>query len=210
MFRMDDLIETVRLGRIEVLEEQLQKGMNSGLHAETLVSEGLLEAIGVVGEKFRKKEVFLADVLMAARCVNAGLDILKPYLTHDSTEDKGVAVCGAVKGDLHDIGIKLVEIMLMRKGFKVINLGVNVGAETFVDAAIRHRACLICCSAMLTVTAVETKFIVEEAVRRGIRDEVKIIVGGMAMSQASCDFIGADAYAEDAAACADTAETFFS
>ena len=140
--------------------------------------------------------------------MNAGLEILKPRLAQSGVEDKGVAVIGTIKGDLHDIGKNLVKMMMEGKGIKVIDLGVDVAPQTFVDKAIENNADLICCSALLTTTMGEMKNVVETAKAANIRDKVKIMVGGAPVTQSFCDMIGADCYTPDATSAADAALAF--
>ncbi|MBQ8882735.1 MAG: corrinoid protein, partial [Clostridia bacterium] len=173
--------------------------------AQDILEKALLSAMGVVVEKFKKNEVFVPEVLVCARAMNAGMEILKPYLVSEGVEKKGVAVLGTVKGDLHDIGKNIVKIMLEGKGLEVIDLGVDVPAETFIEKAIEHNAKVICCSALLTTTMGEMQNVVEQAKSAGIRDKVKIMVGGAPITQEFCDSIGADYYTGDGASCADVA-----
>ena len=161
--------------------------------------------MSIVGEKFKKNEVFVPEVLVAARAMNAGVEILRPYLVASGVTTKGKAVIGTVKGDLHDIGKNLVKMMLEGKGLEVIDLGVDVSAETFVAKAIEYKAQVICCSALLTTTMGEMKNVVDKAIEEGIRDQVKIMIGGAPITQAFCDSIGADYYTCDAASAADVA-----
>ncbi len=198
----------VQQGRAPKVKELVQKALDEGMSAKEILEEGLLAGIDVIGDKFKKNEVFLPEVLVSARAMNMGMAILRPHLVQDGVEAKGVAVCGTVKGELHDIGKNLVKIMLEGKGITVIDLGVDVSPEAFVDAAIEHKANLICCSALLTTTMTEMKNVVEEATRRGIRDQVKIMVGGAPLTESFCESIGADSYTSDAASCADAAIAF--
>ncbi len=198
----------VQQGRSKNVKELVQKALDEGMSAKEILEEGLLAGIDVIGDKFKKNEVFLPEVLVSARAMNMGMGILRPHLVQDGVEAKGVAVCGTVKGDLHDIGKNLVKIMLEGKGITVIDLGVDVSPEAFVDAAIEHKANLICCSALLTTTMTEMKNVVEEATRRGIRDQVKIMVGGAPLTDSFRESIGADCYTSDAASCADAAIAF--
>jgi len=204
----EEISSFVQQGRAPKTVELVQKALEEGTDAKTILEEGLLAGIGVIGEKFKNNEVFLPEVLVSARAMNKGMEILRPYLVQDGVEAKGTAVCGTVKGDLHDIGKNLVKIMLEGKGMTVVDLGVDVSPEAFVDAAIEHNAQVICCSALLTTTMTEMKNVVEEATRRGIRDKVKIMVGGAPLTQSFCDSIGADCYTSDAASCADAALAF--
>ena len=140
--------------------------------------------------------------------MNAGVEIVRPYLIAAGVTTKGTAVLGTVKGDLHDIGKNIVKMMLEGKGIEVIDLGVDVPAETFIQKAIEHNANVICCSALLTTTMGEMKVVVEQAQAAGIRDKVKIMIGGAPITQDYCDKIGADAYTPDAASAADKAAEF--
>lgn len=182
--------------------------MDEGIPAKDVLEQGLLSGMSVVGEKFKNNEVFVPEVLIAARAMNAGVAILKPYLTEAGVEAKGTAVIGTVKGDLHDIGKNLVKMMLEGRGLNVIDLGVDVEPERFVQAAIDNEADIICCSALLTTTMGEMKHVVEAAAAKGIRDKVKIMIGGAPVTQSFCDSIGADCYTADAASAADEALKF--
>lgn len=155
-----------------------------------------------VGVKFRANEIFVPEVLVAARAMNAGAALLKPLLAEEGAESLGVMVLGTVKGDLHDIGKNLVKIMLEGSGVEVIDLGVDVTPEQFVETAKRQRCGVIACSSLLTTTMGEMRRVVTLAREAGIRDQVKIFVGGAPISQSFCDEIGADVYTEDAAAAA--------
>lgn len=197
-------------GRKPKVEELVKQALEEGVSAKEILENGLLDGMSVVGEKFKKNEIFVPEVLIAARAMNAGVAILKPYLTEAGVESKGTAVIGTVKGDLHDIGKNLVKMMLEGKGLTVIDLGVDVAPEAFVAAAIENNANIICCSALLTTTMNEMKHVVEEAEKQGVRDKVKIMVGGAPVTQEFCDAIGADCYTSDAASAADAALAFCS
>ena len=155
--------------------------------------------------KFKNNEVFVPEVLIAARAMNAGVEILKPHLASSGAEKKGTVVLGTVKGDLHDIGKNIVKIMLEGKGLEVVDLGVDVAPETFVEKAIETNADIIACSALLTTTMTEMKNVVDKTVEAGIRDKVKIIIGGAPVTQSFCDSINADYYTSDAASASDVA-----
>ena len=159
----------------------------------------------IVGEKFKNKDVFVPEVLIAARAMNAGVELLKPHLVDAGVENKGKAVIGTVKGDLHDIGKNLVKLMLEGKGLEVVDLGVDVSAEKFVQAAVENGAQVICCSALLTTTMNEMKNVVEALKAQGLQGKIKIMIGGAPITQHYCDTIGADAYTADAASAADAA-----
>ena len=205
MSYFDEISELVQNGKAKDVKELVSKALEEGTDAKQILNDGLLAGMAVIGEKFKRDEVFVPQVLVAARAMNSGVEILKSSLVDDSSEASGVAILGTVKGDLHDIGKNLVKIMLEGKGLEVIDLGVDVPAEKFIDAAIEHNADVICCSALLTTTMSVMKEVVELAAEKGIRDNVKILIGGAPVTQDFCDKIGADIYTNDAASCADEA-----
>lgn len=201
------------------INENLQKGRSKAVCnlVETALAEkldpkdimqSLLDGMNTIGEKFKRDEVFVPDVMIAARAMNNGLAKLKPYLAEAGVTTVGKACIGTVKGDLHDIGKNLVKMMLEGKGFEVIDLGVDVAPETFVKTAVEQNCDVICCSALLTTTMTAMDEVVKAAEAAGIRDKVKIMVGGAPVDQRFCDHIGADAYTRDAASAADAAVAF--
>ena len=202
---LEEISTFMQKGRSKSVKELVQKALDEGVPAQDILENALLSAMGIVGEKFKKNEVFVPEVLVCARAMNAGVEILKPHLVSAGVTTKGVAVLGTVKGDLHDIGKNLVKMMLEGKGLEVIDLGVDVPAEAFIEKAIESNAKVICCSALLTTTMGEMKVVVDKAVEAGIRDKVKIMVGGAPITQEFCDSIGADYYTPDGASCADVA-----
>ena len=205
---LEEISTFLQQGRAPKVKELVQQAIDEGIEPQKILEEGLLSGMNIVGEKFKNNEVFVPEVLVAARATNMGVGVLKPYLVQAGVESKGTAVIGTVKGDLHDIGKNLVKMMLEGKGLTVVDLGVDVPAEKFVAAAVENNAQLICCSALLTTTMGEMKSVVEEADKQGIRDKVKILVGGAPVTQSFCDSIGADGYTADAASCADMALSF--
>ena len=208
MASLEEISTFLQQGRAPKVKELVQQAIDEGIEPQKILEEGLLSGMNIVGEKFKNNEVFVPEVLVAARAMNMGVGVLKPYLVQAGVESKGTAVIGTVKGDLHDIGKNLVKMMLEGKGLTVVDLGVDVPAEKFVAAAVENNAQLICCSALLTTTMGEMKIVVEEADKQGIRDKVKILVGGAPVTQSFCDSIGADGYTADAASCADMALSF--
>ena len=208
MSLLEDVSLALQAGRAPKVKELVQQAVDEGIPAKDVLEQGLLSGMSVVGEKFKNNEVFVPEVLIAARAMNAGVAILKPYLTEAGVEAKGTAVIGTVKGDLHDIGKNLVKMRLEGRGLNVIDLGVDVEPERFVQAAIDNEADIICCSALLTTTMGEMKHVVEAAAAKGIRDKVKIMIGGAPVTQSFCDSIGADCYTADAASAADEALKF--
>lgn len=202
---LEEISTLVQRGRAAKVKELVAQALNEHVSAQEVLENALLSAMSIVGEKFKKNEVFVPEVLVAARAMNAGVEILRPYLVADGVTTKGTVVLGTVKGDLHDIGKNLVKMMMEGKGLEVIDLGVDVPAETFIQKAQEHNAKAICCSALLTTTMEEMKTVVEETIKSGIRDNVKIMIGGAPITQDYCDSIGADYYTPDAASAADVA-----
>ena len=192
-------------GRAPKVKELVSAALEQGVSAADILDNALLSKMSEIGEKFKNNEVFVPEVLVAARAMNAGIEILKPHLAAMGVTKRGTAILGTVKGDLHDIGKNIVKLMLEGKGIEVIDLGVDVEAEKFIENAIEHNADVICCSALLTTTMMEMKRVVDLAVERGIRDKVKIMVGGAPISQNFCDSIGADYYTVDGSTASDVA-----
>ena len=157
-----EISDFLQRGRAQKVKELVQQALDQGIDPNTILEEGLLLAMSIVGEKFKKNEVFVPEVLVAARAMNAGVEILRPHLIASGVTTKGKAVIGTVKGDLHDIGKNIVKMMLEGKGLEVIDLGVDVPAEVFVQKAIEHNAQVICCSALLTTTMMEMKEVVKK------------------------------------------------
>lgn len=183
---------------LELCEQALKEEKT----AQEILNNGLVRGMTELGEAFSANRAFVPEMLMAARCMSAATELLKPYLTAAGGETVGRACIGTVKGDMHDIGKNLVRIMLEGSGIETIDLGVDVTAEQFVDAAIREKCDIICCSSLLTTTMHEMRRVVELTKERGLRERVKLMVGGAPITQAFCDAIGADVYTPDAAAAA--------
>ena len=202
---LEDISLNLQRGKAKVVKELVQQAVDQGIDAKQILEEGLLAGMGIVGEKFKNNEVFVPEVLVAARAMNMGVSILKPLLTSAHVEAKGRACIDTVKGDLHDIGKNLVKMMLEGKGLEVIDLGTDVAPETFVQTAKEQNCQIICCSALLTTTMGVMGDVVKAAENAGIRDQVKIMVGGAPITQSFCDEIGADVYTSDAASAADAA-----
>ena len=205
---LEEISTYLQNGRTPKVKELVQQAIDEGIDPAKILNEGLLSGMDVVGEKFKNNEVFVPEVLIAARAMNAGVAILKPYLVSAGVESKGCAVIGTVKGDLHDIGKNLVKMMMEGKGLEVIDLGTDVAPETYVKTAIEQHCQIICCSALLTTTMPVMGEVVKEAEKAGIRDKVKIMVGGAPVTEAFCEQIGADKYTSDAASAADAAVEF--
>jgi len=202
---VQEISQYLQQGRAKNVKELVQKALDEGIDAKTILNEGLLDGMSVIGEKFKNNEVYVPEVLIAARAMYAGMDILKPILSSSGVEAIGKVVIGTVKGDLHDIGKNLVKMMMEGRGLEVIDLGIDVPSEKFIEAAKEHDAQIIACSALLTTTMTEMKNVVEAAKEAGIRDKVTIMVGGAPVTNNFCKSIGADIYTPDAASAAEAA-----
>ena len=200
-----ELNKMVETGKAKIVKQLVEAAIAEGADPKEILEQGLLPGMSVIGEKFKNNEVYVPEVLVAARAMTAGTTLLKSLLVSADVQAPGKAVIGTVKGDLHDIGKNLVKMMLEGKGITVIDLGTDVSAEQFVNAAIENEAQIICCSALLTTTMSEMEEVVKEATAKGIREKVFIMVGGAPITQEFCDKIGADCYTSDAAAAADAA-----
>lgn len=205
---LDQISERLQNGKAKEVKLLVQQAIDEGIPAQTILEEGLLSGMGIIGEKFKKNEVFVPEVLVAARAMNQGAALLKPLLVADGVKATGRVCIGTVKGDLHDIGKNLVKMMMEGKGLEVVDLGTDVAPETFVQAAKEQHCQVICCSALLTTTMSVMEEVVKAAKAAGIRDHVKIMVGGAPVTEAFCRQIGADAYTPDAASAADIAVQF--
>ncbi len=205
MADMQALSEFLQKGRAKEVKELVQAALDEGLGAQQILEEGLMSGMAVVGEKFKKNEIFVPEVLIAARAMNAGTVLLKPFLVDAGVKARGTVVIGTVKGDLHDIGKNLVAMMLEGKGMDVIDLGTDVSPQKFVQTATEKNADIIACSALLTTTMTAMQEVVKEAANAGIRDKVTIMIGGAPVTDSYCKNIGADFYSPDAASAADKA-----
>ena len=199
-----EIQELLQKGKAKLVTAKVEEALAAGIAPQELM-QTLLDAMGIIGERFKRDEVFVPDVMIAARAMNRGLAALKPHLLDAGVEPIGRACIGTVKGDLHDIGKNLVKMMLEARGFEVIDLGVDVAPETFIRTAVEQNCGIIGCSALLTTTMCAMEDVVRLANEAGIRGRVKIMVGGAPVDQRFCDKIGADAYTRDAATAADVA-----
>ncbi len=191
---LNDISENLQRGKAKIVKELVQQAIDEGIPAQEILEQGLLAGMDVVGEKFKKNEVFVPEVLVAARAMNMGSGLLKPLLAEGGVEAIGKVCIGTVKGDLHDIGKNLVKMMMEGKGLEVVDLGTDVDPETYVKTAIDQNCQIICCSALLTTTMPVMEAVVKEAEKAGIRDKVKIMIGGAPVTEAFCRQIGADKY----------------
>lgn len=202
---LDEISSWLQQGRAPKVKACVQQALDEGIPANDILEQGLLGGMNVIGQKFKNNEVFVPEVLIAARAMSKGVEILRPYLVADGVEEKGTVILGTVKGDLHDIGKNLVRMMMEGKGLKVIDLGVDVPAEKFVEAARENNAKIIACSALLTTTMGEIRSVVEAVNASELKGTVQVMIGGAPVTQAYCEQIGADCYTPDAASAADAA-----
>lgn len=202
---LERISEALQKGKAKDVKAMVQEALDSGLPAQEILNEGLLSGMNEVGIKFKNNEVYVPDVLIAARAMKAGTEILKPLLVAGGIKAKGKVVIGTVKGDLHDIGKNLVAMMMEGQGLEIIDAGTDVSAEKFIALAIENEAEVIACSALLTTTMGEMKAVVEAAQAAGIRDKVVIMVGGAPVNDTFAKTIGADIYTPDAASAAEEA-----
>ena len=209
---MDDILnqisENLQKGKSKVVAELVQQALDAGIDPGSILDNGLLAGMSVIGVKFKNNEVFVPEVLVAARAMKKGSEVLQPTLAAAGIQAKATAVIGTVQGDLHDIGKNLVKMMMEGHGIKMIDLGVDVAAEAFVEAAKENNASIICCSALLTTTMMEMKTVVDLVKQSDIAGKVTVMIGGAPVNQAFCDQIGADCYALDAASAAEVAMQF--
>jgi 5-methyltetrahydrofolate--homocysteine methyltransferase len=206
MAMLEEISEALQKGKAKLVKELVQQQMDEGENPKTILNEGLLAGMSIIGEKFKNNEIFVPEVLVAARAMNAGLTILEPLLAQVGNEPVGKVVIGTVKGDLHDIGKNLVSMMLRGAGFEILDLGVDVDAEAFVIKAEEYGADIICMSALLTTTMVNMKTTIDLLIERGIREKYIVMVGGAPLNEDFANQIGADYYVSNAAAAAETAK----
>lgn len=203
-----DISEKLQIGRATDVQALVASAIGEGVNPAVILNEGLLAGMNAIGEKFKKNEVFVPEVLVAARALNAGLAELKPYLSAAGVESLGKAVICTVQGDMHDIGKNLVKMMLEAQGIECIDLGVDVPAEKVVEAVRESDAKIVCLSALLTTTMQRQKDVIDALVAAGLRDRVKVMIGGAPVTQQFADKISADCYTPDAVSAAQEARKF--
>ncbi len=204
-----EISEFVQKGRAKNVKELVNQALENGVFAKDILNDGLIVGMMAIGEKFKKNEVYVPEVLIAARAMNQGVAILRPYLTQEGVEPVGKAVICTVKGDLHDIGKNLVKMMLEGVGIECIDLGTDVSAEMVVSAVKENDVQIIALSSLLTTTMEYHKDVIDALADSGLRESVKVMVGGAPVSEEFAKQVGADAYTEDAATAAEVALSFF-
>ena len=200
------IADTLKAGNAPKVKELVQAAIAEGVDPSAIVNNALIVGMGEIGVLFKNNEVYVPEVLIAARAMHAGLNVLKPLLAEQDIQPIGTVALGTVKGDLHDIGKNLVGMMLEGAGLKVLDLGIDVSPEKFVEAIKNNKVDVIALSALLTTTMPGMKDTIEAIKAAGLRDTVKVMIGGAPVTQNYADEIGADGYAADAASAADVAK----
>ncbi|MGI6496123.1 MAG: corrinoid protein [Kiritimatiellia bacterium] len=199
----EQICEALMKGKAKDVEQLVTQALADGVAPSVILNEGMVQGMGIIGDKFSRNEVYVPEVLIAARAMKAGMKILRPQLVATGVEPVGTAVIGTVKGDLHDIGKNLVGMMLEGAGFNVVDGGIDVAPEKFVQLARENNAQVIGVSALLTTTMTNMKLVVDAVKESGL--SAKVMVGGAPVTQAFCDEIGASGYSADAASAANLA-----
>jgi 5-methyltetrahydrofolate--homocysteine methyltransferase len=199
----EQIADEVQKGHADSVGELTRKALSQDISAEEVMNKGLVSGMEIVSEKFKNNEIFIPEVLISARAMNTGLAILKPLLVESNVQPKGKVVIGTVKGDLHDIGKNIVAMLLQGAGFDVIDLGADVPKEKFLEFVKKEKADILGMSALLTTTMLYMKETIEALKEEGIRQDVKVIIGGAPVTESYASQIEADGYAPDAASAAD-------
>lgn len=205
MVDLNEMSECLQKGDAPSVTSLVLKALEENMDPEVILNEGLIAGMSVIGGKFKRNEAFVPEVLIAARAMNEGTKLLEGALLAKGVKPIGKAVIGTVKGDMHDIGKNLVSMMLKGAGFEVIDVGVNVSKEKYLEAATENNADVVLLSALLTTTMPYMKEIIAHFNESGVRDKFKIMLGGAPLTQDYCDQVGGDAYAADAASAAEAA-----
>jgi len=198
MVELVDLSQVLQEGDSDKVVELIQKALEDKIEPMEIVNKGLLPPMDVIGEKFERGEIFLPELVISAQAMKAGMDILRPILTEAGEKPGAKIVMGTVHGDMHDIGKSLVGMILQGAGFEVIDLGTDVDSEKFIQSLKENDAPLLGLSALLTTTMIEMKTVIDDLAKEGMREKVKVIIGGAPINQEFADEIGADGYAPDA------------
>ena len=206
MSKIQEIAQAVEAGKAKIVTGLVQEALDEGFAPMDILNQGLIDAMGVIGEKFKNNEIFVPEMLVAARAMKKGVEVVKPHLGDGSAAVKGKLIIGTVQGDLHDIGKNLVSMMIESAGFEVIDLGVDVPKEKFIEGVSDPDVVLVGCSALLTTTMPALRETVEALNQLPNRSQFKIMVGGAPVTQEFDDEIGADIYTEDAAAAAEAAK----
>ena len=196
---LEEVADEVQKGNSASVEELTKKALSQDISAEEILNNGLVGGMNIVSEKFKNNEIFIPEVLISAKSMNSGLEIIKPILAEEKVKTKGKVVIGTVKGDLHDIGKNIVAMLLQGAGFDVVDLGADVSKEKFLEFVKNERADILGMSALLTTTMIYMKETIETLKNAGLRENVKVIIGGAPVTESYAAQIDADGYAPDAA-----------
>lgn len=211
MGKLQELAEAVEKGKAKIVPGLVQECVDEGIDPTVILNSGMIDAMGVVGEKFKNNEIFVPEMLVAARAMKKGVEVLKPHLASGSAGALGKYVLGTVAGDLHDIGKNLVGMMIESAGFEVIDLGVDVPIEKFIETVEANPDTkIVGCSALLTTTMPALRDTVKALNEQPWRSNIKVMVGGAPITQEFADEIGADCYTPDAASAAQAAKALVS
>ncbi|GAB6154811.1 corrinoid protein [Desulfosporosinus burensis] len=200
MSSFNDLADAVLNGNFNNVKEITLEMIDSKVDPLRIINEGLIAGMNIVGVRFKAEDMYVPEVMMSAKSMASGMELIKPFIAESDMPTAGTVVFGTVKGDLHDIGKSLVCMILESGGFKVINLGTDVSPEMFVQAVKEHKPQIVGLSALLTTTMLNMKTTIELLIEEGLRDGIKVIIGGAPVSQSFADDIGADGYGADAMA----------
>jgi 5-methyltetrahydrofolate--homocysteine methyltransferase len=198
-----ELADLVIAGQFDEVKNAAQAMLDEGVNPIDIINQGLIAGMNVVGARFKAADMFVPEVLMSAKAMSNAMDMVKSHMSESDIPIQGKILIGTVKGDLHDIGKNLVAMILETSGFNVINLGIDIDPDDFVDAVLEHKPDILGLSALLTTTMPYMKDTIDAVAEEGLRDKVKIMIGGAPVSQAFADQIGADGFASDAAAAVD-------
>jgi 5-methyltetrahydrofolate--homocysteine methyltransferase len=204
-----EISELLQKGKAKDIVAAVQKALDDGADSSDILENALMTGMNIIGGKFKRNEVFVPEVLIAARAMNKAAEVLKPHLAKAGVSPVGKAIICTVKGDQHDIGKNLVKMMIEGKGIEVEDLGIDCDAQKVVDRVRTSDAKVLCLSALLTTTMTAQKDVIEALKEAGLRDKVKVMVGGAPVTQSFADEIGADAYSPDAASAAEVCRGFF-
>ena len=205
----DEISGLLQKGKAKDIVIAVQKALDSGASPGDILEKALMEGMNIIGGKFKLNEIFVPEVLIAARAMNKATEVLKPHLAKAGVNPVGKAIICTVKGDLHDIGKNLVKMMIEGKGIEVVDLGVDCDSQKIVDTVKESGAKVVCLSALLTTTMTSQKDVIDALKGAGLRDKVKVMVGGAPVTQGYAGEIGADAYTADAASAADACRAFY-
>jgi len=196
----NELQEAIIKGKRDAVEPLIRQALSEGLNPEEIMNHILIPAMDVVGEQFSRNEIFLPEMMIAARAMNIGLDILRPMLIAKGVSSRGKVIIGTVKGDIHDVGKNIVSMILQGAGYEVMDLGIDVPPEKFIDAINQYQPKFVLMSALITLTMSMMEDTIKALKKAGVRDKVKVGVGGAPLTQSFADRIGADFYGKDARA----------